>query len=305
MRTLKSIVSFANVIAVVFLGVLITACARHHSGLEASFSPEEITTLPSRVAITIDDLPFVPRSRTSIEDGLTHVEDINAALAKHNIIATGFAVGKQIDAETIPAIQAFTDAGHAIGNHSWSHPDYGNLSIEQFRDETARAHQILKPWITGPRYYRFPFLREGKTEQARVAAKLVLDELGYRNVPVSIDNDEWEFNADYLQAIKQGNKPKAAQIARQYLTHMKERTLHFQNLARNELGSDVDHILLIHMNRINADHLRALLDWYAEQGWTFITLEEALKNSVYSQQNRYTGPRGLSQIERVLGKASN
>lgn len=291
--------------AIVCMGVLATSCARQESAQGISNPLVEISTVPSRIAITIDDLPYVPRSRTSTEDGLRYVETINAALAKHDIIATGFAVGQQVDAETIPAIQAFADGGHTIGNHSWSHADYGTLSSDQFRDETVRTDDVLKKWMAGARYYRFPFLREGETAQSRTAARQILAELDYQNVPVTIDNDEWQYNADYLQALGKGDDAKAERIARRYLAHMQERTLHFQNLARNELGGDVDHILLIHLNRINADHLETLLDWYAAQGWAFIKVEEALKDPLYSQQNRYTGPRGLSQIERVLGQAGD
>lgn len=85
---------------------------------------------------------------------------------------------------------------------------------------------------------------------------------------------------------------------------MQERTAYFQSLALDELGGDVDHVLLIHLNKINADHLSTLLDWYASEGWTFITVGEALSDPVFSRPDLYEGPRGLSQIERVLGRKS-
>ena len=82
---------------------------------------------------------------------------------------------------------------------------------------------------------------------------------------------------------------------------MKERTAFFQSLAIEELGGDVDHILLIHLNRINADHFGTLLDWYDKQGWSFIPVEEVIMHPLYSRPDIYAGPQGLSQIERVLG----
>jgi peptidoglycan/xylan/chitin deacetylase (PgdA/CDA1 family) len=287
------------------LGLSISACSDRDVGQLASVPIPAVSTEPSRVAITIDDLPYVMPSKTGPADGLRYVESINAALRKYDITATGFAVGQQITDEAIPALQAFANAGHTIGNHSWSHPDYGTLTTEEFREETRRTDQILNQWISGPRYYRFPFLREGETEQAKSAATGVLSEFGYQNVPVTIDNDEWQFNADYLTAIERGKTNAAAEIARQYVAHMQERTAHFQDLAREQLGGDVDHILLIHMNRINADHLDTLLDWYAAQGWTFITVNKALSDPMYSRPDLYAGARGLSQIERVLGRKSD
>jgi len=76
----------------------------------------------------MDDLPFVLRSRTTPQEGMKIVHDINAAMKPHKIVATGFAIGRQIDDETIPVMDAFTAAGHKVGNHSWSHPDYDTLT---------------------------------------------------------------------------------------------------------------------------------------------------------------------------------
>lgn len=257
------------------------------------------------IAITLDDLPYVMPSRTTPSEGLRYVTQINAALADHGIIAVGFAVGQQVTDATIPALQAFADAGHTIGNHSWSHPDYGTLSSDQFHIETQRTHDILAPWITAQRYYRFPFLREGETEQTKSAATRVLTSLGYQNVPVTIDNDEWLFNADYMDALETGNTDAATAIAAQYIAHMQDRTMHFQALAQKAVGRDVNHILLLHMNRINADHLGTLLDWYATEGWSFITVTQALTDPLYDAPDLYAGARGLSQIERVMGHKSD
>ncbi|MEP4196898.1 MAG: polysaccharide deacetylase family protein [Aliishimia sp.] len=305
MHILKDVASFLKRAALAGVCLLMSSCAHHSIGRVPVAPDASVSTTPSRIAITIDDLPYVIPSKTRPNLGLRYVKSINAALQKHDITATGFAVGQQINPKSIKALQAFANAGHTIGNHSWSHPDYGTLTPQEFLDETRKTDEILAPWITGPRYYRFPFLREGKTKQTQSAATRILTDLDYQNVPVSIDNDDWKFNADYLAAIKRNDRDAAAVIARDYIAHMQNRTAHFQSFARTELGGDVDHILLLHMNRINADHLETLLDWYAAQDWTFITVGEALSDPFYARPNRYTGNLGLSQIERVVGRKSD
>ncbi|WP_037294335.1 polysaccharide deacetylase family protein [Roseobacter sp. CCS2] len=283
------------------LGVFLTACNEDDSGPVSSVPAVPVSTSPSRVAITVDDLPYVTFGGASPEDGLRYSESIVSALGEHGIVATGFVIGRNINAETRPALQAFADAGHMIGNHSWSHPDYGNLTPDEFLEETRQTDEVLAEWIDGPKYYRFPYLRQGETAAKREAAIEILTNLGYQNVPVTIDNDEWQFNADYTEAMADGDTDAAAIIGQNYLAHMQERTSHFQTLAVDELGGDVDHILLVHLNQINADHLGTLLDWYEAQGWTFITVDEALAHPVFSRAELYEGPRGLSQIERILG----
>jgi len=254
-----------------------------------------------RIAITLDDLPYVPQSRTTPAEGLDLTRNVTAALGRHSITATGFAVGQQVSGETRPALEAFAAAGHQIGNHSWSHPDAGTLSKRQFRKETRKADRALSPWLTQPKYYRFPFLRRGGTAVKEEMNAKVLADFGYRNVPVSIDTDDWRFNAAYLDALDAGAIEDASRVAETYLAHIKERSVHFAALARTEFGRDVDHILLLHMNRINGDHLGTLLEWYAAQGWSFITVGTALSDPIYSAQSLYEGPKGISQIERIIG----
>lgn len=286
------------------IGVLLTACNEDDSGPVSSVLAIPISTSPSRIAITVDDLPYVTFGGASPEDGLRYAEGVISALQKYGIVATGFVIGQNINSETLPTLQVFADAGHTIGNHSWTHPDYTTLTPDEFLNETRRTDEALTQWIDGPRYYRFPYLRQGETAAKREAALQILTDLGYQNVPVTIDNDEWRFNAEYTEAITKGDTDAAAIIAQNYIAHMQERTSHFQMLAVDELGGDVDHVLLVHLNRINADHLGTLLDWYDAQGWAFITVEEALTHPVFAQPDIYTGSRGISLIERVLGRAS-
>lgn len=263
--------------------------------------------LAQDIAITLDDLPYVMPSRISPEQGLADVTRINTALETHGITATGFVIGDKVGNDTRPALQAFVDAGHTLGNHSWSHPDYDTISARKFRRETWRTDKVISEWLddTDTRYYRFPYLKIGATLKARQKAAAILSKLGYQNVPVTIDNSDWKFNKDYIDALADGNNAAAEEIAHRYLAHMKERTSHFQALARDALGRDVKHILLLHMNRLNADHLHDLLDLYASEGWNFITVEDALADPIYSAPNLYDGDRGVSQIEHVIGHISD
>lgn len=255
------------------------------------------------IAITIDDLPFVLPSQTAPEAGLKQARDVTKALAKHQITATGFVVGSQLKRTSRPALMVFAQAGHTLGNHTWSHPDFDSLTARQFRREVKRTDKALKELPQYQRLFRFPYLREGKTPVHWQTGQNELADLGYQNVPVSIDNDDWKFNADYIAALKEGDHLMAADIANAYIEHMKERSLHFDALATSATGREVAHILLLHLNQINADHLKTLLDWYAAQGWEFVTVNEALNDPIYSMPNLYFGPQGLSQIERILGGA--
>jgi peptidoglycan/xylan/chitin deacetylase (PgdA/CDA1 family) len=101
---------------------------------------------PGQLALTFDDGPnpaWTPR--------------LLDVLAEHNVRATFFMVGKFATGERELA-RRVSDAGHLVGNHTWSHPDLSRASDAQVLDELTRTNDILSE-ITGKRmrYFRPPF----------------------------------------------------------------------------------------------------------------------------------------------------
>ena len=78
-------------------------------------------------------------------------------LAKHNVHATFFMIGKFAKAERELA-QRVAQAGHLVGNHTWSHPHLSRVSDSAVLDELTRTSDLLAQ-ITGTpvRYFRPPF----------------------------------------------------------------------------------------------------------------------------------------------------
>ena len=73
-----------------------------------------------------------------------------SVLARHNAKATFFLVGKAIRSH--PDIVAqIIKAGHEIGNHSFSHPDFTRLSARQRMREIKECDYALAPFSTNGR----------------------------------------------------------------------------------------------------------------------------------------------------------
>jgi peptidoglycan-N-acetylglucosamine deacetylase len=101
---------------------------------------------PGELALTFDDGPnpaWTPR-----------LLDI---LAEHNIHATFFMLGKFAKAEPGLA-RRVAEAGHLIGNHTWSHPDLARTAAAKILEELTRTSDVLAN-ITGKpiRYLRPPY----------------------------------------------------------------------------------------------------------------------------------------------------
>lgn len=114
---------------------------KYKSNFILSGSPQK-----REIALTFDDAPDTHFTPLVLDQ-----------LKRMNVKATFFIVGNR--AEKHPDIvKRIAREGHAIGNHSYSHPNFNNLSDQAFRKEIQKTDQILqrligyKPVIIRPPY---------------------------------------------------------------------------------------------------------------------------------------------------------
>jgi peptidoglycan-N-acetylglucosamine deacetylase len=251
-----------------------------------------------QVAITIDDLPFqygrfLPES---IEG--EKFRAVLAAFHKHHIQVFGFVISSRIDTRRSELLNEFKAGGHIIANHTFTHPDLNTTTADWYINDILKGDSAIAKWVDGVKYFRYPYLHQGPTQAKYDSVAEFLRKGSYVNVPVSIDDDDWLFNKHYTAALNDKDSVKADSIGEAYLIHMSEKTNLFDSVAVAMLGRDIKHILLIHMNEINADYLDRLLSWYEEQGWHIITPQEALTDSLYKMRDTYIGTNGTSWLLR-------
>jgi len=91
---------------------------------------------PGEIALTFDDGPNPAWTPRLLE-----------LLARHDIKATFFLVGK-FAAEEPVLTGDIAGGGHAVGNHSWTHPNLALISAARIREELERTRDALEQ-ITG------------------------------------------------------------------------------------------------------------------------------------------------------------
>jgi hypothetical protein len=64
------------------------------------------------------------------------------------------------------------------------------------------------------------------------------------------------------------------------------------------LGRNIKHILLLHSNAINADHLDELAERYKKLGYSFISMASALTDPAYQKKITEYNNWGISWIDR-------
>ncbi|QHC24716.1 polysaccharide deacetylase family protein [Streptomyces sp. GS7] len=134
-------------------------------------------TVPARagqIALTFDDGPD-PR----------YTPEILEALRRHGTRATFFVVGEH--AVEFPDLLHFiADEGHAIGNHTWTHPQLTALPPGRVRTELGRTSALIEEVVgTAPRLARAPY---GDWDQTSLD---ICDDLGMSPVGWSVDSRDW------------------------------------------------------------------------------------------------------------------
>lgn len=257
-------------------------------------APGNATT--PRIAITIDDLPWVG---PAVPDKPGATDRLLKTLRDHGAVATGFVNCGRMKPEE-PVVQRWLAAGMDLGNHSSDHRDLDHAETSLWLDDVSRCDAALRTLTGRPmRYFRYPFLHQGATIEKRDAATALLSKLGLAVAHVSVDNSDWRLARWYGEAVEKKGETRREQIAAAYLDHMTEAVRHFQEVARAKVGRDVSHILLLHANQLAADHLGDVLESLRGSGFVFVTLEEALKDPVYSKEDAYLGPWGCSWLDRI------
>ncbi len=125
--------------------------------------------------LTFDGAPNPP--------GTDYILDV---LASHAVSATFFMEGHRLEHAADCGARVLA-AGHEVGNHSYSHPKFDQISLEAALEELQQADDILAAKLgIRPRICRPPYGNlTPEVEQA------ILD-LGYSIVLWSYSNQDWE-----------------------------------------------------------------------------------------------------------------
>lgn len=263
--------------------------------------PAADTAAPAlRVAVTIDDVPRSGRGWAGI-DWEAETRRLLAQLTDRGVPAVAYVTC----ANRPPAgslLPLWREAGTEPGNHTYRHRDLNTEPLDVWLSDVRRCHdEIARDWGRPPATFRYPMLHRGPTEERKSAAAVLLDSLGTPDGPVTIDNSEWVIAAAYADAPPDSDRD--ARFRELYVEHMLRMLEHYRTAARDGLGRDPAHVLLLHANALNARHMGVVLDAYRERGVEFVPLAEALEDPFYGMEDRYVGRRGLSWIYRTLSEA--
>jgi peptidoglycan/xylan/chitin deacetylase (PgdA/CDA1 family) len=284
----------------------------------AASSSASAQTPTKTIALTFDDLPVStigqdpqPEFRESASN-ITH--KILDVLKKHNAPAAGFV--NELKLNTPGArdfycglLTEWLAAGHLLGNHGYSHLEFGQVTIQEYEDDFLRG-DVITPLLLNyrginARYYRYPYNDTGDTAQKKQAFLKFLAAHGYKPAPMTYENDDWMYSDLYEDASSRNDTAELAKLKSAYMQESE------QHIAFIELSSDknfkrqIPQIADLHVNQMNADVLDDLLALFERHGYKFISMEQALADPAYQTRDDFVGSDGISWLLRwqpALGK---
>ncbi len=191
------------------------------------------------VTFTFDDGPH-PKNTALILD----------ILRKHNIKATFFVIGKQVEKHPELVVQLFNE-GHIIGNHSYSHSNYipffkRKKLINDFKKTDELLYTLIKK---KPNFIRPPF---GAT------------------------------SPKYTNLLKKTNYSSIGWSYRSFDTTLKSKTNLVQNTL-NAIDKNKNAILLFHDTKnVTVESLDDILQNLLDNGTKIVNLDESLNQLPYA-----------------------
>jgi peptidoglycan/xylan/chitin deacetylase (PgdA/CDA1 family) len=192
-----------------------------------------------QLALTYDDGPNDPHTLRLLE-----------VLAKHNAKATFFLIGRYVR-QRPEIVRAIVQAGHAVGNHTFTHPILTFKTEAEVRQELAQCHSALEDTIGQPSsLFRPPF--GGR----RPAVLRIARQLGLQPIMWNITGYDW-------------NAPPAKVIEAKVSKHIRGgNVILLHDGGHKQLGEDRSQTVLA------TDDLLAR---YNSEGFEFVTIPKMMK----------------------------
>ncbi|GAB2570165.1 polysaccharide deacetylase family protein [Spirosoma areae] len=261
-----------------------------------------------KIAITIDDLPTSSRYYATAAGRLHITQQLLSHCKAYQVPAIGFVIGNllqtngQPDSAQFALLTKWLNAGLELGNHTSAHKDYSVVSFGELKADVLAGELAVKNFVQQRgnlfRYFRHPYLHKGNTQAKKDSLEAFLQQQGYQEAPVTVDNSDWVFSRAYDNALLLGDTALSASVGDRYVSYMNDCIVYYEAQSDSLFGRPISHTLLIHANAINADFLHKLLARLKQRGYAFVSLKEALTDNAYRSKDQYVGKGGISWLHR-------
>lgn len=260
------------------------------------------------VALTFDDFPLASAGssdRSTPAQVLSEARAVNKAILRalrlHRAPAIAFVNEKQIVrdghvAQNRAILREWIRQGHELGNHTYSHADLSELTVESFQKEIVDGEPSVRVLMSGAgnalRFFRFPFNHTGETAEKHDAIAAFLKQRGYEVATCTVENSDWVFARAYRLMVDRRDPQSIARLRADYLEYTRQEIEYYNKLNRQVFGREIPQVMVLHANRLNADMLDEVLQIFEKLDYKFVSLQEAQADPAYRTPDTFFTPFG-------------
>jgi peptidoglycan/xylan/chitin deacetylase (PgdA/CDA1 family) len=262
------------------------------------------TAKAQQIAFTWDDLPVhsaLPLGETRLEIGRKLIDAMKEA---HLPPVYGFVNGVAIEHEpaSAPVLKDWRDAGFQLGNHTWSHMNLNTSSLADWEGDLLKNEPVLRQYAANSDWHwlRYPFIAEGDSPEKRAESRQFLADHGYRIAAVTMNFGDYMWNEPYARCVAKNDSAAIAQLESSYLEAAAADADSRRAMSKALYGHDIPYVLLMHVGAFDARMLPRLLQLYRDKGFTFVTLDEAEKDTFYRSDLDPSLPQKTDSLEGAM-----
>jgi peptidoglycan/xylan/chitin deacetylase (PgdA/CDA1 family) len=260
----------------------------------------------SFVALSVDDAPSIAGGSGAVVADPGRMDRIREVLLAAGVShCVAFVIGI-LAAGQEPRLERWLASGYELGNHTFDHLAASRTSLREYVASVSRCDALLAglgAFAGGrQRWFRHPFLDRGADASGRAALGAALADLGYEQVPGSVDLFDHCYEEPLARALRDGDAGRLAQADARY------RAAALASLAATErqvwraTRREAPQLAYFHFGLASERNLAHVLAALGERGTRWCSLEEALADPLYvayvgdpARSGLVTGdlPRGL------------
>lgn len=255
-----------------------------------------------KISLSFDDGMVVDRPGYALREWN---EMLLNKLEQNNVQSILFVAGyNKFDEKGTYVLQSWNDHGHLIANHTTNHPNYNSDAwpAERFKKELLSNDSLIKRYSNYVKRFRFPYLKEGNTQEKVDSFRTFMKDMGYRNGYVTIDASDWYIDNRLVERLRKDPQADITAYRNFYLQHIWERAQFYEKLSYELNGRHINHTLLLHHNLAAALFIDDLIQMFQENGWTFVSAEEAYTDPIFEMIPDYAGESLIYAQAKDSGK---
>ncbi len=201
-------------------------------------------------------------------------------------------------------LRSWDERGHQLANHTYTHPFYNSdeISSKDFVAEISKTDAIIEEYENYTKLFRFPYLKEGNTEEKVNSIRDFLREQGYRNGYVTIDASDWYIDSRLRKKLIQDTTASVEDFRKFYLNHLYERAQFYEKLSYALTGRHIPHTLLLHHNLAAALFVDDLIEMFQDKGWQVVSANEAYADPIFDKEPNYAGESLIWALAKDSGQ---